>query len=144
MADDITRDQNLEKIDRLLNEFEEQRIELKKMIEEVQTIKQKLDKLIPEPNNNDSDFRNHMKGSRYVSLFEERVKSITEFFRIILDMRREISKTIKDEVELRRKAEMGLGSGDLSELLDISKLADDVEKLSKKAKNVKQKHNKGE
>lgn len=130
---------NLDKIDGLLDEFNVQRDELKKMILEVEEIKQKIDLLIPEPKKDDNDFRNFTKGSRYVSLFEERIKSITEFFRIILDMRKEISKTLKDEIDLRRKSEKGL-SDDLSNLLDIASLADKVENLQKKKDSLKSKN----
>ncbi|MFW6311387.1 MAG: hypothetical protein ACOC1K_04040 [Nanoarchaeota archaeon] len=128
---------NINKIDNLLNEFEEQRSQLKGMIIEIEEIKNKVDKLIPEPNENEKDYRNFSKGSRYISLFEERVKSITEFFRIILDMRKEISKTLKDEIDLRRKAEDS--NDDLSKLLDISDLADKVEKFQKQKDKVKKK-----
>lgn len=135
--DDTNNNSNVEKIDKLLDEFEEQRDHLKKMIKEVEDIKQKLDKLLPEPNNSDNDFRNYMKGSRYMSLFEERVKSITEFFRIVLEMRREISKTIKDEVELRRKSEQGLSEDNLD--IDISKLAEQVEKKNRERQEYSEK-----
>lgn len=129
-------DDNIAKIDNLLEEFKEQRNHLKGMIKEIEIIKNKVDKLIPEPKENDNDYRNFMKGSKYISLFEERVKSITEFFRVILDMRKEISKTLKDEIDLRRKAEKD-STDDLSEMLDISALADKVEKLNKKKDKLK-------
>lgn len=130
---------NIEKIDELLNEFSEQRDQLKLMINEVEQIKNKIDKLLPEPQSNETDYRNFMKGSRYMSLFEERVKSITEFFRIILDMRKEISKTLKDEIDLRRRSEQSF-SDDISSMLDISNLADKVEKLEKKKNKLKEKN----
>lgn len=129
---------NIQKVDSLLNEFDEQRNHLKEMIKEVEAIKNKLDRLIPEEQN--TDFRNYNKGSKYIFLLEERIKSITEFFRIILDMRREISKTLKDEIDLRRKTEQSLPD-DLSELLDVSKMADKVEKLQKEKEKLKEKHN---
>lgn len=131
-------DDNISKIDNLLEEFSEQRYQLKEMIKEIEVIKNKVDKLIPDPDENDNDYRNFMKGSKYISLFEERVKSITEFFRIVLDMRKEISKTLKDEIDLRRKSEQGM-SDDLSEMLNISDLADKVDKLNKKKDKIKEK-----
>lgn len=130
---------NIEKIDELLNEFSEQRNQLKLMIKEVEEIKNKIDNLLPEPQSNEKDYRNFMKGSRYISLFEERVKSITEFFRIILDMRKEISKTLKDEIDLRRRSEQSF-SDDISSMLDISTLADKVEKLEKKKNKLREKN----
>lgn len=135
----MTENNNVEKIDGLLNEFTEQRDHLKQMINEVEKIKDKIDQLLPDSKEDNSDFRNYMKGSRYISLFEERVKSITEFFRIILEMRKEISKTLKDEVELRRKAEQNF-SDDLSNLLDISTMAERVEQYNKKKEKLKEKH----
>lgn len=132
-------DDNINKIDELLEEFREQRDNLKEMISEIEVIKNKVDKLIPEPSDGDNDYRNFMKGAKYISLFEERVKSITEFFRIILDMRKEISKTLKDEIDLRRKAEKDT-TDDLQDMLNISELADKVEKLNRKKDKLKEKN----
>lgn len=118
-----------ERIDSLLDQFEEQRNELKQMINEIETIKNKIDQLLPE--NINSDYRNFSRGAKYMSLFEERVKSMTDFFRLILDMRKEISRTLKEEIEIRRKSQSS-DEGDIAEKLDVSRLAEQVENLNKK------------
>lgn len=118
-----------ERIDSLLDQFEEQRNELKQMINEIEAIKNKIDQLLPE--NINSDYRNFSRGAKYMSLFEERVKSMTDFFRLILDMRKEISRTLKEEIEIRRKSQSS-DEEDISEKLDVSRLAEKVENLNKK------------
>ena len=59
--------------------------------------------------------------------FEQKVKTATGIFSAILDIRKEISKNIKDEMEMLRRMP-GDGSNDLT---DISELADQIEKHQK-------------
>ena len=41
-----------------------------------------------------------LKNRSYRRFFEEKIKSVTELFRVMLDMRKEIIKNTKDEFEL--------------------------------------------
>lgn len=113
-------------IEELLSEVKEQRNALKLMILDLEVIKGKIDKLFPET-----------LDKRFVRFFEEKVKSATGLFNSILDMRKEITKSLKDEIEIRRKldGENDDGLGDL----DIQKLASKVEKLNKVKDNLKEK-----
>ena len=69
--------------------------------------------------------------------FEEKVKAATSFFNVLLDMRKEITKSLKDEIDIRRRLELKDKDLDFDELLDIRKLADKVEGFKKKAEKVK-------
>jgi len=70
-----------DKINELLSQFEEHRKAIHEMIQHVEKIKSKIDKLIPDK-----------LDARYIRYFEEKVKSITGLFNTILDMRKEIAK----------------------------------------------------
>jgi len=115
-----------EKVEALLNEFAEHRDEIKKMIVEVDDLRQDIDKLIPKK-----------LDVRYVRFFEEKVKSMTGFFSALLDMRKEIIKSIKDEIELRRKLGAGDASIDVEGAIDIRSVANKVEEFQKKANSLK-------
>jgi len=116
-----------EKVNQLLDEFAEHRDEIKKMIVEVDDLRQDIDKLIPKK-----------LDARYVRFFEEKVKSMTSFFSAFLDMRKEIIKSIKDEIELRRKLGIGDSDIDVEGAIDIRAVADKVEQFRKKADGLKE------
>lgn len=108
------------KIESLLSEYKEQRDALKVMIEELEKVKSKIDKLFPES-----------LDKRYIYAFEQKVKSATELFKAILEMRKEVSKNIKDEIEIRRKlGEGGTGEEDEDSMMSIAKIAKKVEELN--------------
>jgi len=81
-----------EKIEALLTEFTTQRSELTNMVKELEVIRKKVDILFPKEID-----------ARYVRFFEEKVKAATELFKAILDIRKEMLKSIKDEIEIRKK-----------------------------------------
>lgn len=113
-------------VESLLEEFRKQRDEIVKMIVDLEKFKQKIDKLLPD--NLDA---------RYIRFFEEKVKSATELFRAILEMRKEIQKSLKDEIDLRRKIdieELGVG---IEDMIDIRKIAVRVEEFKKKTDAMK-------
>jgi hypothetical protein len=114
-----------DRIDHLLKEFAEQRDALTKMVGELEAIKSKVDRLFPEQLDN-----------RYVRFFEEKVKSATELFKAVLDIRKEIIKSLKDEIELRKKFELRMDSED-----DLEKFVD-VRSLAKKIENINDENNK--
>ena len=112
-----------EKLDALLKEYEDQRNALKKMIQDLEVIKAKIDTILPDRLDN-----------RIVRFFDEKIKTISAFFQVVLDIRKEILKSVKDEVEIRTKVILG---DDLEDSLDdIRSLAKRVEKLQKEAKEL--------
>jgi len=114
-----------EKIEKLLNEFNEQRDKLKEMVSSLETLKNKIDKLFPESIE-----------ARFLRFFEEKVKSATALFSAILEVRKEIIKTLKEEVELRNKYQRKEeADGDFSEE-EIRSLAGQIEKFSKKKDSI--------
>lgn len=117
-----------EKVSALLDEFSFHRDEVKKMIDEVDELRQNIDKLIPKK-----------LDARYIRFFEEKVKSMTSFFSTLLDMRKEIIKSIKDEIELRRKLGAADSSINVEDAIDIRSVADKVEQFQRKAQKLKEK-----
>ena len=117
------------KVESLLKEYEDQRVALKLMLDDLEKIKNKVDTILPDRLDN-----------RFVRLFEEKVKSISALFQIVLDIRKEILKSIRDEVEVRVKVSLDDDLGD--SLDDIRGLAKRVEKLQKEAKSLEGEQNK--
>jgi len=117
----------IEIITSLLSEFKEHRDEIKKMINEIETIRKQVDGLFPEK-----------LDKRFLNLFEERVKAVSNLFSTLLDMRKEITKSIKDEIELRRRMlKEGVdGSSNIEEMLDVRSIARKVEKYRKKTEKL--------
>jgi hypothetical protein len=113
-------------VESLLAEFKSQRDEVIKMIIDLEKFKVKIDKLLPD--NLDA---------RYIRFFEEKVKSATELFRTILEMRKEIQKSLKDEIDLRRKIDIEDSGVGIEETIDIRKIADRVEEYKKKTDAMK-------
>lgn len=111
----------------LIDEFIVQRNAIKEMITDLEKIKSKIDTLFPE-----------QLDKRFIRFFEEKVKSVTELFRVILDMRKEIIKNTKDEIELRRKVSSS-GDEDIDGIFDIKKIAERVERLRKEKEKMEQK-----
>jgi len=112
-------------VESLLLEFKVQRDEIIKMIVDLEGFKQKIDKLLP--SNLDA---------RYLRFFEEKVKSATELFKTILEMRKEIQKSLKDEIDLRRKIDIE-DSDSIERTIDVRKIAERVEEYRKKTENLK-------
>lgn len=102
--------------ERLLEEFEDHRKAIKEMIIELNGIKANIDRLIPTT-----------LDARYIRFFEEKVKSITQLFNSLLEMRKEITKSVREEIDLRRKIDVKDGIDDIEDLIDIRKVAEKVE-----------------
>jgi hypothetical protein len=114
-----------DKIERLLEEFAEHRQAIKVMIEDLDKIREKIDTILPES-----------LDKRFKFFFEEKVKTITSFYSSLLEMRKEITKSIKDEVELRRKIQFKDREINLEDVIDISKYADKITQMQKKRKEM--------
>lgn len=109
----------IENLNALISEFKENRDALKAMILDLEKLKDKVYVLFPDRTDN-----------RYIQFFEEKVKATTALFNAILDIRKEINKSLKDEIELKRRLdddESGHG-----ESIDIRSLAAKIELLNKK------------
>lgn len=119
---------SIDKYETLIQEFIEQRNSIKTMITDLEAIKTNIDILFPKTIDR-----------RYVRFFEEKVKTMTELFRVILDMRKEIIKNTKDEIELRQKFASGDDDFDIEGIFNIKKIADRVEKLRKEKLGIEQK-----
>jgi hypothetical protein len=115
----------------LIEEFAIQRAELNNMIKDLEKIKAKIDTLFPE--NLDK---------RYIRFFEEKMKSLTSLFGTILDIRKEIMKSVKTEFDLRKHlTEISDNSDDPLNDFDIDQFDKAISKLKKdhdkqKAKRV--------
>lgn len=112
----------------LLDEFKEHRNAIMGMIGDLEGIKSQIDRLIPAS-----------LDARYVRFFEEKVKSITALFNSLLDMRKELSKSLKDEIEIRRKIDITSGGQSITEIIDIRDIAAKVEKFRVTQNRLKEK-----
>lgn len=114
-----------DRIEQLLKEFSEQRDALNKMVTELEELKSKIDRLFPET-----------LDSRYMRFFNEKVQSATELFKAVLDIRKEIMKSLKDEIEMRKKFELKIDDDEeLEKLVDVRSLARKIEKINESHKS---------
>ena len=113
-------------IEGLLKEYADHRDAIKDMIKELDEIKKNVDKLIPKS-----------LDARYVRFFEEKVKSITHLFNSLLEMRKEITKSVREEIDLRRKLDSAEGEYDLENIIDIRQVAKQVESFKEDQKKMK-------
>jgi hypothetical protein len=114
----------------LLEEYRQNREALKELLTNLENIQTEVANIFPEKID-----------KRFRYLFEEKIKTATSFFNSLLDIRKEISRSLKDEMDLRRKLS-GSGSGELEDLLDIGALADRVEKVQREQERISAEGNK--
>lgn len=127
--DDLNNaDLQQKKIEELLVEFTTHRNAIKDMINDLEKIRVKIDRLIPDSLDN-----------RYIRFFEEKVKSITGLFNSLLDMRKEIAKSIKDEIDIRRRIKDRPLDADLEELLDVRSMVQKIDKFKDETEKLKEK-----
>ena len=124
---------NQEHIENLLVEFAGQRDEIKEMLSELEILKKNIDSLFPDT-----------MDKRYKMFFDEKVKAATSFFNVLLDMRKELIKSLKDEIEIRRKIEYKDKMYDMDGLLDVRKMARTIEGFKEKTEKLKKKRSKAE
>jgi len=113
-------------IEKLLEEFQSHRQAIMVMVQDLEALKKNIDSLFPK--NLDQ---------RYVKFFEEKIKTITEFFKAILEMRKEIQKSLKDEIELRRKIDIEEKEKDLGKLLNVRELSDKIMSFQQEKEKLK-------
>jgi hypothetical protein len=106
-------------VEGLLKEFKSQREQIVGMVEEVEGLRKQVALLFPESID-----------SRTRRFLEDKVKAMVAFYNVLLDMRKEISKSIKDELEVRRRLDDNeVDLEDIDSLLDIRELSKKVEKF---------------
>ena len=112
----------------LLKEFDDHRNAIKNMITDLEKIKSYIDNLFPET-----------LDKRYIMMFQEKMKAITGLFTTLLDMRKEITKSIKDEIELRRKLEGNSVDDNFEEMVDIRLLERKFNELNRTKSKLEEK-----
>lgn len=115
---------NQEVINGLLVEYKNQRDSLLGLITELEKIKSKVEMLFPE-----------QLDKRHAMFFEQKVKAVTELFKSILEIRKEISKSIKDEIEYRRKVDKETVMNEIGEE-EIREMAAKVAKFTRTSKDI--------
>ena len=126
LDDNIQVDPNEQKIEKLLLEFDTHRDAINDMIKDLEKIRAKVDLLIPD-----------QLDIRYIRLLEEKVKSITGLFNSLLEMRKEISKSVKDEIEIRRRIKVKGELENLEDLLDVRSMVNTIDQFKEDAKEMK-------
>jgi len=116
--DDVLKDTQQERIDFLLKEYDDHRDAIKSMIVDLEKIRIRVDSLIPDT-----------LDARYMRFFEEKVKSITGLFNSLLEMRKEIAKSVKDEIEIRRRIRNDEELIDIEDLLDVRSMATKIDQF---------------
>lgn len=116
------------KVHELLVIFENNRTAIMDMIGDLEKMKDKLDTIFPETTD-----------ARHMRFFEEKVKAVSSFFNVLLDMRKEINKSLKDEIDMRRKTEGKEDSIDIESLFDIRQATRSIEKFKRSADKIKEK-----
>ncbi len=117
-----------DKIEQLLNEYDIHRAAIKDMIADLEKIRVRVDTLIPDT-----------LDARFMRYFEEKVKSVTALFNSLLDMRREIAKSIKDEIDIRRRIKNTDKIADIEEMLDIRGLASKIDQFKNEKEKIQKK-----
>lgn len=111
------------KMDELLKKLESSRDTLEVYVSDLETLKGKVHSIFP------TDLTNY----RNKWVLDEKIKASTQFFDSLLRLRQEINRTIKDEVEIRRKLVNREGDGLEEE--DVRALADAINESLKKTKH---------
>jgi hypothetical protein len=104
----------------LLESLKKNRSDLIAMVDELEGFKKNISSLFPEK-----------LDQRYVRLFEEKIRTITSLFQLILEIRKEFTKQIVQEIEVRRKLKLDGNEDDISDIIDIREVARKVENLQK-------------
>ena len=123
--DDDFKDEQQARIDFLLLEYDTHRAEIKSMIGDLEKLRTKIDTLIPDS-----------LDARYMRFFEEKVKTLTSFFTSLLEMRKEIVKSVKDEIEIRRRVKADEESIDIEDMLDVRSMAEKIDKFRDETKKI--------
>lgn len=119
------KDEQQERINFLLHEYDDHRIAIKSMITDLEKIRVRIDTLIPDS-----------LDQRYIRFFEEKVKSMTGLFNSLLEMRKEIAKSVKDEIEIRRRIKSDDEGIDIEDMVDVRSMATKVDEFKEKIEKL--------
>ena len=118
---------NQQIITELLSEFKDHRNAVMVMVGDLEKMKAHVDRLFPEK-----------LDARYARFFEEKLKAATELFKTLLEMRKEIQKSLKEEIDLRRKIDLSESDQDIEKVIDIRGLADKVQSFQDKRTKMRE------
>lgn len=104
----------------LIEDYKINRDKLKQLATEIEALKDRLSEIMP---TDSRDFR-----QRYI--MDEKIKIVSSVIGNLLDIRKEISKSIKDEIEMRNK--LGTDEDDIN----IAKLFNKMRKWGYKIENM--------
>jgi t-SNARE complex subunit (syntaxin) len=93
------------------------------MIVELEHLKGKLETIFPEG----------QLDIRFARFFEEKIKAITSFFSTMLDIRKEINKSLKEEIDIRK------GNRDIEKDIGddvVRSLAKRIDNFTKKVRHI--------
>jgi len=130
MTEDIENIQE-QKIEKLLSIYDEHRAAIKDMITDLEKIRGRIDTLIPDT-----------LDTRYMRFFEEKVKSISGLFNSLLDMRKEIAKSVKDEIDIRRRIKNADDAIDIEDMLDIRSMTNKIDQFKHEKDKMQKERNK--
>lgn len=126
MTEEI-KDEQQERIEALLGEYDEHRIAIKDMISQMEDLRANIEKLFPQK-----------LDARFVRFFEEKIKTMTALFNSLLEMRKEVTKSVKDEIEIRRRIKTDDELIDIEDMLDVRSMASKIDKFKHDAEKLQQ------
>jgi len=118
------------KMDELLSKLGTSRDKLEEYVTDLEDLKGKIESIFP----------TDMKNYRNKWALDEKVKTTSQFFDSLLRIRQEINRTLKDEVEIRRKLVNREGDEVAEE--DVRALAEAINQTLKKEKKEKESNQK--
>jgi hypothetical protein len=116
------------KVEELLAEYDDHRKAIREMIKDLEAIKEKVDRIIPDA-----------LEARYVRFFEEKIKTVTSLFNSLLDMRKEIARSIKEEIEIRRKVDKSDSDYELEDIFNVRDFADKIDDFKQEQRKLRNK-----
>ena len=116
------------KVEVLLKEFDDHRKAIKGMIGDLEALKEHVDRILP----------TNLE-ARYIRFFEEKIKTITSLFNALLEMRKEIARSVKEEIEIRRKLERGDSEYDLEDVFNVREFADKIDDFKQVQRKLRDK-----
>jgi len=119
---------DLLKVGELLKEYDDHRDAIKMMIKDLEALKENIDRIIPTT-----------LEARYVRFFEEKIKTITSLFNALLEMRKEIARSVKEEIEIRRKVERSDSDYELEDIFNVRDFADKIDDFKEEQRKLRSK-----
>lgn len=119
---------DIQEVSGLLEEYNEHRSAIKNMIQDLEEIKENVEKILPKS-----------LDARYIRFFEEKIKTITALFNALLEMRKEIARSVREEIEIRRKLDKGDDSYDLEDVFNVRDLAAKIDEFKLDQEKVREK-----